>query len=71
MPETDAKKTVSRTGAALKVKDRTYTGAALKPDVQVTLGSSVLKNGTDYTVAYSNNVDAGTASFLLYTPVFT
>ena len=40
----------------------TYTGQALTPDVTVKDGDTVLKEGTDYTVSYSNNVDAGTAT---------
>ena len=36
----------------------TYTGSALEPAVNVT----GLVSGTDYTVSYSNNVNAGTAS---------
>jgi len=39
-----------------------YTGAALTPAVTVTLGGATLVAGTDYTVAYSNNTDAGTAT---------
>ena len=44
------------------IADQTYTGSALKPAVVVRDGSTVLKNNTDYTVAYSNNVNAGTAT---------
>ena len=32
------------------------------PSVTVKKGNAVLKNGTDYTVTYSNNIDAGTAT---------
>ena len=43
----------------------TYTGKALKPAVSVTYGyanaRTTLKEGTDYTVAYSNNKNVGTA----------
>lgn len=39
-----------------------YTGKALKPNVAVSRGTTVLTNGVDYTVAYSNNVKAGTAT---------
>lgn len=41
---------------------KTYTGSAIKPTVTVKLGSKTLKNGTDYTVAYKNNTNAGTAT---------
>lgn len=36
-----------------------YKGAAVKPKVKVNMGSKVLKNGTDYTVKYSNNNQLG------------
>ena len=39
----------------------TWTGKALKPAVTVKLGTTTLKKGTDYTVAYSANTAVGTA----------
>ena len=39
-----------------------YTGKALKPAVVVKDGEKTLVEGTDYTVSYSNNVNAGTAT---------
>lgn len=41
----------------------TYTGKAIKPDIRLTEKSSgaVLTSGTDYTVSYTDNVNAGTA----------
>lgn len=44
------------------IADQTYTGSALKPEVVVRDGSTVLKNNTDYTVAYSNHTNVGTAT---------
>ena len=38
-----------------------YTGSQIKPDVTIKFGSSTLVNGTDYTLSYSNNTNAGTA----------
>ena len=38
-----------------------YTGRAIKPEVTVTDGTVVLEEKTDYTVAYKNNIKAGTA----------
>ncbi len=43
----------------------TYNGKAQTPDVIVKDGSSALAEGTDYTVEYDNNTDAGTASVLI------
>lgn len=37
-----------------------YNGSALKPSVTVKNGTTTLTNGTDYTVTYSNNINAGT-----------
>ena len=41
---------------------QTYTGSAITPTVTVKDGTTTLTSGTDYTVAYSNNVNAGTAT---------
>ena len=45
-----------------KIADQTYTGEALKPTLEVKDGITTLTLGTDYTVAYSNNTNAGTAT---------
>ena len=42
-----------------------YTGKAIKQSVKVTLGGKTLKNGTDYTVSYKNNVERGTAQLII------
>ena len=47
--------------ATVTAKTVTYTGKALKPAVTVKLSGKTLKSGTDYTVAYSKNVNAGKA----------
>ena len=39
-----------------------YNGAAQEPAPKVTIGSNTLKAGTDYSVSYKNNVNAGTAT---------
>ena len=44
------------------IADHTYTGEALEPTVTVKDGETTLTLGTDYTVAYSNNTVAGTAT---------
>lgn len=43
------------------IADKTYTGSAITPEIVVKDGESVLTLGTDYTVEYSNNTNAGTA----------
>ncbi|MCD8103972.1 MAG: leucine-rich repeat protein, partial [Lachnospiraceae bacterium] len=40
----------------------TYDGTAKTPAPTVTVGSRTLTSGTDYTVTYSNNTNAGTAT---------
>ncbi|HBE09468.1 MAG TPA: hypothetical protein DCY81_02865 [Lachnospiraceae bacterium] len=42
-------------------KEFAYTGKALRTGVKVSIGDKVLVKGTDYTVAYSDNVAVGTA----------
>lgn len=44
------------------IADQTYTGAALTPAIKVAYASKTLKSGTEYTVSYTNNVNAGTAT---------
>lgn len=41
---------------------KTYTGKAFTQTETVKLGGVTLKKGTDYTVAYKNNIKAGTAT---------
>ena len=56
------------TGKALQnnmiqaIASQTYTGSALQPAVTVKDGETTLVLDTDYTVAYSDNVNAGTAT---------
>ena len=42
--------------------DTQYTGSALEPAVEVVLDGDLLAQGTDYTVFYSDNVNAGKGS---------
>mgnify|MGYP000011276057 FL=1 len=51
--------------AVITVADQTYTGKALTPAVTVTLKGKVLKLNTDYTAAYSNNTNVGTAKVVI------
>jgi hypothetical protein len=51
------------TVAAIKAKS--YTGKALAPKPTVKMGTTTLKLGTDYTLAYKNNVKAGTATITI------
>ena len=51
--------------ATVKADNEVYTGAELKPAVTVTLGGKTLLEGTDFTVAYSDNVNVGTAKITI------
>ena len=44
------------------IADQSYTGSAIEPAVIVKDGDTVLEEGRDYSVAYENNVEAGTAT---------
>ena len=54
--------TTNLAAATITVSDQSYTGTPLTPAIAVKLGGATLKEGTDYTVSYSNNVNAGTAT---------
>ena len=56
------KETVSVSVAA---EDITYDGTEKKPEVVVADGKTTLVAGTDYTVSYEKNVDAGTAKAVI------
>ena len=47
------------------IADKTYNGKAQTQFVAVKNGTAALKNGTDYTVSYKNNINAGTASIVI------
>ena len=44
------------------IPDRAYTGSAITPSVTVTFEATTLVAGTDYTLAYASNTNAGTAT---------
>lgn len=47
------------------ISDATYTGSAITPNPTLTYNGNTLKKGTDYTITYSNNINAGTATVTL------
>lgn len=47
------------------IADQTYSGQEIKPELKAVYGSDVLEEGKDYTVTYTNNTDAGTATVTL------
>ena len=52
---------ISKASVTLSTSTYAYDGKAKKPGVKVKLNGKTLKNGTDYTVSYSNNIKVGTA----------
>ena len=59
-----AAKQISKTTIS-GIKTKTYTGKAITQAVTVRDGSKVLKAGTDYTVSYKGNKNAGKASVII------
>ena len=53
---------ISKASVTLSTSTYAYDGKAKKPGVTVKLNGKTLKNGTDYTVSYSNNIKVGTAT---------
>ena len=58
-------KNLSDCTAELSAAKFTFTGGEIKPSVTVKDGDTVLKEGTDYTVAYKNNAKVGTGSVVI------
>ena len=61
-PTTKVKLSQCKVGA---VKDKVYTGKAIRPTLTIKYGGKTLKQETDYTVAYSGNKAVGTAKITL------
>ena len=47
------------------VTEQYYTGDEIEQDIEVTDGKTVLVKDVDYTVEYSDNIDAGTATVII------
>lgn len=60
-PKTKATKDISKATVA-SIPSQTYTGSAIKPALTITQGSKTLKSGTDYTLAYKDNIKPGKAT---------
>ena len=60
----DTSKVTSIGGASIAFAEEqyTYTGSAIEPAPVVTLNGETLTKGSDYTVSYTNNVNAGSAT---------
>ena len=61
-----AAKDISLAQVVVDCRDVTYSGTAFAPPIQsVICGERTLVEGSDFTLAYSRNVDAGTATIML------
>lgn len=58
-------KAISDLGASLSTTIVSYTGKAQEPAVEIKDGTTVLVAGSDYTVKYEDNVNAGTAKAIV------
>ena len=56
------KRSIKKCKISLSAKSFTETGKAIKPSVTVSYGGKKLKKGTDYSLSYSNNINAGVAT---------
>lgn len=59
---TQTQKRLSKTKVSVNTYSKNYTGKAVKTTITIKDGKKTLKNGTDYTVSYKNNINPGTAS---------
>lgn len=59
------KRTSIEDAVITEVVDQTYNGEALQQAPQVVVGRMILLPGIDYTLAYENNIDAGTAAMMI------
>ena len=60
-PKTETKTSINNASVS-NLGDSTYTGKAIRISPVVSLNGKILKEGTDYEVAYKNNVEIGTAA---------
>ncbi len=60
-PEPPAPVSIANAAVTLETTSYTYDGTAKKPAVTVILDGKTLVNETDYKIAYSSNINAGTA----------
>ena len=61
---TAAKKAISKATVS-SIANKAYTGKAIKPAVTVKVSGKTLKNGTDYTATYKNNIKPGKATITI------
>ena len=60
-----AAESVSLTADMIEVEDQTYTGEKIEPKPVVKCGDYTLVEGTDYTLSYDKNTEAGTGKVIV------
>lgn len=60
-----SKADIGKASASLSTSKYTYTGSQVKPNPVVKLNGKTLVKNTDYTVAYSNNINTGKATMTI------
>lgn len=48
------------------IANQTYTGEEIKPELTVKSGDKILQDGVDYDLYFEDNIDAGTASVIVF-----
>ena len=61
----DLKGTNIKSAKVTGITSKTYTGKAVTQNITVKIGTTTLKQGTDYKVEYKNNVKVGTATMTI------
>ena len=56
---------ISKSASIAPIPDQKWTGSPITPKPVVTIGDDTLAEGTDYTLSYENNVDAGVATVVV------
>ncbi len=64
VPQKQQKKSIASVTVS-GISNKTYTGKAITQALTVTLEDKALQSGTDYTISYANNVNAGTATLTI------
>lgn len=59
------KELIGNCTASINPTTCTFSGKSLKPAVTVKFKNMLLKNGSDYTVSYKNNINVGTGSVII------
>ena len=51
--------------SVIRIPDQTYTGSEIRPTPVVSFNGKILREGTEYTLGYSSNINIGTAKITI------